>query len=121
MTIRLKRVYEPPEASDGVRILVDRLWPRGLARDKAQIDLWLKDLSPSNELRKRFHGHPEDWEAFRLAYATELQAPLAGAALAQLRDRARQGIVTLLYAARDERHNNAVALKAWLGEHPDGA
>ena len=71
-TIKLKRVYEAPAASDGTRILVDRLWPRGIAKAKAKIDLWLKEIAPSNALRKRFHGHPEDWDAFRTAYAAEL-------------------------------------------------
>lgn len=110
----LKRVYEPPDAGDGTRILVDRLWPRGIARDKARIDLWLRDLAPSDALRKRFHGQPDDWEAFCAAYAAELEAVPARAAVKDLLDRLRQGPVTLLYAARDERRNNAVALRAWL-------
>jgi len=116
----LKRVYDPPAAGDGARILVDRLWPRGLARDKARIDLWLKDLAPSTALRRRFHGKPEDWEAFRAAYGVELQTADARAAVAELRARLRQGPVTLLYAARDERHNNAVALQAWLQDETAG-
>ena len=110
--IKLKRVYEALEASDGTRILVDRLWPRGIAKDKAKIDLWLKDIAPSDALRKRFHGHPEDWDAFRAAYAAELKQ--AGDAVQELRGHLRKGTVTLLYAARDEEHNNAVALKQWL-------
>jgi uncharacterized protein YeaO (DUF488 family) len=110
----VKRVYEPQGAGDGTRILVDRLWPRGIAKDKAAIDLWLKDIAPSDALRRRFHGHPEDWDAFRAAYDAELEAPAARMAAAALRDRLRQGPVTLLYASRDEEHNNAVALKAWL-------
>ena len=72
-TIKLKRIYEAPAASDGTRILVDRLWPRGIAKEKAKIDLWLKDIAPSDALRKRFHGHPEDWDEFRKAYAAELK------------------------------------------------
>jgi len=112
-TIKLKRVYEAPAASDGTRILVDRLWPRGIAKEKAKIDLWLKDIAPSDALRKRFHGHPEDWDAFRKAYAAELKD--AGDAVKELRRHLRKGTVTLLYAARDEEHNNAVALKQWLG------
>ena len=112
--LAVKRVYATPEPGDGARILVDRLWPRGIARDKARIDLWLKDLAPSNALRKRFHGKPEDWDAFRAAYAAELESPTAQAAVKELLERLRAGPVTLLYAARDERHNNAVALKAWL-------
>src|SRR4030095_6867433 len=109
----LKRVYEPASASDGVRILVDRLWPRGIAKNKARFALWLKELAPSHALRKRFHGKPEDWEEFRASYAAELAAAPAEA-IAELRRRLRAGPVTLLYAARDERHNNAVALKEWL-------
>ncbi len=113
----LKRVYEPPEAGDGTRILVDRLWPRGIAKDKARIDLWLKDIAPSHGLRKRFHGKPEDWDAFCAAYAAELESATAEAAVRELRGHLRKGPVTLLYAARDERRNNAVALKAWLQRH----
>ena len=110
----IKRVYEPPAASDGMRILVDRLWPRGIAKDKAKIDLWLKDISPSDALRKKFHGEEDDWEEFRKAYFAELKGAAAQAAAKILLDRLRSGPVTLLYAARDERHNNAVALQAWL-------
>lgn len=116
--LRLKRVYEAPEPGDGTRVLVDRLWPRGIAREKARIDLWLKDIAPSDALRKRFHGHPDEWEAFREAYAFELEG--AQAAIGELLDRLRQGQVTLLYAARDESHNNAVALKAWLARRGEG-
>lgn len=111
-TIKLKRIYEAPAAGDGTRILVDRLWPRGIAKDKAMIDLWLKEIAPSDALRKRFHGHPEDWDAFRAAYAAELKQ--AGDAVKDLCGHLRKGTVTLLYAARDEEHNNAVALKQWL-------
>jgi len=112
--VRVKRIYDPPAAEDGTRILVDRLWPRGIAKDKAAIDLWLRDLAPSNALRKRFHGKPEDWRAFRTAYAAELKGDAASAAVKDLKARLRKGPVTLLYAARDEAHNNAVALKLWL-------
>ena len=111
-TIKLKRVYDAPAASDGTRILVDRLWPRGIAKAKAKIDLWLRDIAPSDALRKRFHGHPEDWDAFRKAYAADLRQ--AGEAVQELRRHLRKGPVTLLYAARDEERNNAVALKQWL-------
>ena len=113
-TIKLKRAYEAPAASDGIRILVDRLWPRGIAKDKAKVDLWLKDIAPSDALRKRFHGHPEDWDEFRAAYAAELKGEEAQDAVKELRGHLRKGMVTLLYAARDEEHNNAVALKQWL-------
>jgi len=113
-TLSLKRVYDAPSASDGTRILVDRLWPRGMTKDKARIDLWLKDIAPSDALRKRFHGKPDDWDAFRAAYAVELEGDAAQAAARVLLERSRNGPVTLLYAARDERHNNAVALRVWL-------
>jgi uncharacterized protein YeaO (DUF488 family) len=113
-SLALKRVYELPEPGDGTRILVDRLWPRGIARDKARIDLWLKDIAPSDALRKRFHAKPDDWDEFRAAYAAELEGAGAQAAAKDLLDRLRDGPVTLLYAARDENRNNAVALKAWL-------
>jgi uncharacterized protein YeaO (DUF488 family) len=115
--LAVKRVYEAPDPADGTRILVDRLWPRGLAKDKAKIDLWLKDIAPSDALRKRFHAKPAQWDAFRAAYADELEGAAAQAAAKDLRERLRKGPVTLLYAARDERRNNAVALKAWLERH----
>jgi uncharacterized protein YeaO (DUF488 family) len=118
--LALKRVYEPAAAGDGTRILVDRLWPRGIAKDKAAIDLWLKAIAPSDALRKRFHGHPADWKEFCAAYAAELEAPAAQAAAKELRDLLRKGPVTLLYAARDEAHNNAAALKAWLARPRKG-
>ena len=114
MAIRVKRIYEASEAGDGMRILVDRLWPRGIAKAKAQVDLWLKEIAPSDALRKRFHAKPELWVDFCATYAKELQAEPAAAAVRELRRLARKGPVTLLYAARDEEHNNAVALKAWL-------
>jgi len=112
--LAVKRVYEAPEPGDGTRILVDRLWPRGVAKDKAGIDLWLRDIAPSDALRQRFHAKPDAWDAFCAAYEAELQGEAAQAAAQDLRDRLRQGSVTLLYAARDEHRNNAVALKAWL-------
>jgi uncharacterized protein YeaO (DUF488 family) len=116
---KIKRVYDPPADDDGARVLVDRLWPRGLSKDKAAVDLWLKDIAPSDGLRKRFHGNPEAWEQFCAAYAHELQEPLAQAALQTLRQRLRAGPVTLLFAARDAHRNNAVALKEWL-QHSGG-
>ena len=111
---RIKRVYEPAAKDEGFRVLVDRLWPRGIAKEKAHIDLWLKDVAPSDALRKRFHGHPAKWEAFVAAYGDELAQEPAKTAAASLRDRIRREQVTLLYASRDESHNNAVALKALL-------
>jgi uncharacterized protein YeaO (DUF488 family) len=112
--LRIKRVYEPIAEDDGLRVLVDRLWPRGIAKEKAHIDLWLKEVAPSDGLRRRFHGNPAKWKEFVAAYDAELAREPAHAAAADLRARAHDGAVTLLYAARDEAHNNAVALKEWL-------
>ena len=110
----LKRVYDPPEDGDGTRILVDRLWPRGLAKEKARVDSWLREIAPSDALRKRFHGHPERWAEFCRAYDVELESEKTQAASQELRAHLRRGKATLLFAARDERHNNAVALLKWL-------
>jgi uncharacterized protein YeaO (DUF488 family) len=111
---RLKRVYAPAEAGDGLRVLVDRLWPRGISKDKARIDLWLKDIAPSDALRRRVHADVMAWDAFVLDYAHELAREPAHGAAEELRKLLRKGPVTLLYAARDEEHNNAVALKRLL-------
>jgi uncharacterized protein YeaO (DUF488 family) len=111
---RIKRAYEPAAKGDGVRVLVDRLWPRGIAKDKAHIDQWLKDVAPSDALRKRFHGNPEMWAEFVAAYGRELAREPAASAFAELRVLARKQPVTLIYAARDETHNNAVALRKLL-------
>jgi len=113
--VRIKRVYETAAEDDGLRVLVDRLWPRGLAKDKARVDEWLKDVAPSDALRKRFHGNPELWREFIAAYGRELTREPATAALAYLQALVRKQPVTLLYAARDEIHNNAVTLKEFLG------
>lgn len=112
MDIRVKRVYEAPSPDDGTRILVDRLWPRGLSKDKAHVDLWLKELAPSTELRKWFNHEPEKWEEFRQRYWQELR--LQPAALEQLGERVGSGPVTLLFGAREEQFNDAVALKAFM-------
>lgn len=112
--LQLKRIYDEPARGDGTRVLVDRLWPRGIAKAKADIDLWLKDVAPSHELRKKFHGHPEAWDDFLSAYKRELTNATAQAAVAELECLMHKGPVTLLYAARDDAHNNAVALKTWL-------
>jgi uncharacterized protein YeaO (DUF488 family) len=95
-------------------VLVDRLWPRGISKDKARVDLWLRDIAPSDDLRRRFHGEPARWKEFVEAYAKELQAEPAQRAAQDLHDRVNSETVTLLYAARDEEHNNAVALKGLL-------
>jgi uncharacterized protein YeaO (DUF488 family) len=111
---RIKRVYEPAARDDGFRVLVDRLWPRGLTKEKARLDLWLKEISPSNALRHLVHDDPTKWNEFVTAYGRELAQEPAMTAAADLRKRARSGQVTLLYGARNEIHNNAVALMALL-------
>lgn len=110
----VKRVYDLPADGDGMRILVDRLWPRGISREKGRIDHWLRDIAPSDDLRKRFHAKPDEWPAFRVSYARELEQDAARDAVVLLEQFRKKGPVTLLYAARDETHNNATALKAWL-------
>ncbi len=111
-TIKLKRAYEPPEKADGARILVDRLWPRGVSKSSARIDLWLKDIAPSDALRKWFGHDPAKWSEFRKRYTRELARNPETAA--QLKQFVSKGTVTLVYGAKDERHNNAVALKEYL-------
>ncbi len=111
MDIKLKRAYEAPAKSDGERILVDRLWPRGLSKDQASIDHWLKEVAPSNELRQWFGHDPERWPEFQKRYRAELKD---NPALAGLRTLTRKGTVTLVYAAKDELHNQAVVLKQTL-------
>ena len=111
MTVNLKRAYDPPARTDGKRILIDRLWPRGVSKARARIDLWLKDVAPSTELRKWFGHDPEKWPDFRKRYRAELKG---NPALAELKALARQGSITLVYSARDELHNDAVVLKAIL-------
>jgi uncharacterized protein YeaO (DUF488 family) len=111
--LRMKRVYDAPSAEDGTRILVDRIWPRGLTKERAAIDLWLKDVAPSTQLRTWFGHDPGLWPEFRERYFAELRAN--GAAVTQLVDRAAAGPVTLLFGAHDSEHNNAVALSEYLG------
>lgn len=110
---QIKRVYEAPAAADGLRVLVDRLWPRGVSKANGRIDLWAKDLAPSDGLRREFHAKPERWAEFVKAYARELGTPNALAAAAALRSQ-KKSTITLLYAAKDEARNNAVALLDWL-------
>ena len=112
--LRIKRVYEPADTADGVRILVDRLWPRGLSRERAKIDLWLKEIAPSGTLRRRLHRDPSAWGQFKTAYYAELERAPAQSAVHALLERLAHGPVTLLFAARDETRNNAVALRKWL-------
>jgi uncharacterized protein YeaO (DUF488 family) len=119
---RLKRVYEAPAPEDGLRVLVDRLWPRGLSKDKAHVDLWLKAIAPSDGLRRRLHADPRPsaalWDEFCDAYARELAEEPACTAVRELTEKAAQGPVTLLFGAKDVTHNNALALKIWLEAHP---
>ncbi|HOI12415.1 MAG TPA: DUF488 domain-containing protein [Methanoculleus sp.] len=112
--IRTKRIYEEPSEDDGLRVLVDRLWPRGVSKAEAKIDRWEKDLAPTNELRKWFGHDPAKWEEFLQRYQAELEDKKE--TLALLRQEASDGTVTLLYAAKDETHNNAVALKRYIEE-----
>ena len=107
--VRLKRAYEPADPTDGRRILVDRLWPRGMSKDGADIAEWLKDLAPSTELRKWFGHDPGRWDEFRRRYSKEIHAHAE--LLAHLRELAREGPVTLVYSARDQLHNDAVVLR----------
>lgn len=106
--IRIKRVYDAAEAGDGARVLVDRLWPRGLSKDKAALSLWLKEIAPSTELRKWFGHEPARWQQFERRYRAELKD--CAAAVAQLDALLQQGAVTLLYSAHDTAHNQAVVL-----------
>ena len=110
--IKIKRIYDPPAALDGKRVLVDRLWPRGLSKDDVKIDEWLKEIAPSDDLRKWFGHDPVRWEEFRKRYKEELKAH--GDSLGKLRTEGKRGTVTLLFAAKDAEHNNAVVLKEIL-------
>jgi uncharacterized protein YeaO (DUF488 family) len=117
--IRLKRAYEPAGKADGTRVLVDRLWPRGVTKAAAAIDRWEKTLAPSDALRKWFGHDPGRWDEFRTRYAEELRG--GREALRQLRALAREGPITLVFSARDERHNDAVVLRdILLGRRPAG-
>jgi uncharacterized protein YeaO (DUF488 family) len=115
-SVQIKRVYEPPSGDDGIRVLVDRLWPRGLSKTRAAVDLWLKDLAPSVRLRRWFNHDPSRWSEFKMRYAEELDAKKAGTAA--LLGAAKRGRVTLLFGARDTEHNNAAALYSYLTRRP---
>ena len=110
--VKIKRVYYAPDGDDGTRILVDRLWPRGLTKERACVDLWLKDIAPSTELRKWFGHDPAKWEQFRERYHREIEANVNLVSL--LKEKLKGGAVTLLFAAKDAEHNEAVALQEWL-------
>jgi uncharacterized protein YeaO (DUF488 family) len=113
--LKIKRVYDAPVSSDGTRVLVDRLWPRGLSKADAAVDQWSKELAPSAALRKWFGHKPERWDEFRKRYRSELAGHTE--AISELQKLARKGTVTLLFGAHDEVHNNAVALVEFMSRH----
>ena len=110
--ITIKRIYDPPSKEDGYRVLVDRLWPRGMSKEKAHVDLWLRDIAPSNELRKWFNHEPQKWTGFKERYFAEI-TPQKGL-LEPLKKKMKDGHITLLYSAKEPHINNAVALKEYL-------
>ncbi|HEX9511201.1 MAG TPA: DUF488 domain-containing protein [Puia sp.] len=110
--MKIKRVYEKPGKEDGKRILVDRLWPRGLTKEKASIDLWLKEIAPSTELRKWFGHDPDKWKEFQKRYHQELKNNKDQVSI--LKEEIKKGVVTLVYGAKDEEHNEALVLKEWF-------
>ncbi|MBH0203462.1 MAG: DUF488 domain-containing protein [Nitrospira sp.] len=116
MRIQVKRVYEPTAKSDGFRVLVDRLWPRGISKEAAKLDLWLPDLGPSTSLRNWFNHDPVRWAEFQRRYHAELKKKTA--LLATIREQAKTSPITLLYSAKDEEHNQAVALRSLLLKRP---
>ena len=113
-TIKIQRIYNQPDKGDGFRVLIDRLWPRGLKKEEVRVDLWLRDVAPSNELRKWFAHDPQKWDEFQQKYFKELDS--RGEPVAMLIRKAGEGDMTLLYSAKDEEWNNAVALKKYLEE-----
>ena len=112
MTIKIKRVYEPASKDDGYRVLVDRLWPRGMRKEEADLDLWLKEVAPSNSLRKWYSHDPERWEEFKERYARELDEKTE--LVEQIERKARDERVTLLFSSKEEHNNNAQALKEYI-------
>jgi uncharacterized protein YeaO (DUF488 family) len=116
MPVRIRRVYDPPAPDEGYRVLIDRLWPRGLRKDQLPLDAWLRELAVSDGLRRWFGHEPARWEEFRQRYRAELLAPERRPLLEELARRARDGTVTILYGARDPQHNNAVVLAELLEE-----
>ena len=118
--VAIKRVYDEPHASDGMRVLVDRLWPRGLSKERAHVDLWLKDIAPGNELRTWYHHDPAKFDEFRQRYEAELASSAAHDALTRLRELVRQQSVTLVFAARDAEHSNAAVLRELLNTPDHG-
>jgi len=118
--VRLKRVYEPAERADGYRVLVDRLWPRGLRKEQAQFDAWLRELAPSSELRREFGHDPARWDEFRRRYRAELDEPDQRERLRRLRELAGRQPVSLLYGAKDRDHNQAVVIAELLRSRSEG-
>ena len=110
--MKIKRVYEKPDKEDGLRILVDRLWPRGLTKEKASVDLWLKDIAPTTELRKWFDHDPAKWNEFRRRYREELEKNKVESLL--LAEHLNKGKVTLVYGSKDEEHNEALVIKEFF-------
>jgi uncharacterized protein YeaO (DUF488 family) len=119
MQIWLKRAYDPPGPQDGTRVLVDRIWPRGLKKEDAAIDVWLKEIAPSHELREWFHHDRAKWDAFKRRYFCELNT--SEESVTELMELAERGRVTLVFGAKDEQFNNAVLLKQYVKEREDGA
>jgi uncharacterized protein YeaO (DUF488 family) len=115
MKTKIKRVYEKPAKEDGFRILADRLWPRGLTKEKASVDLWLKEIAPSTELRKWFGHDPEKWNDFKKKYVAELKKNKETVSI--LKEKIKEGTITILYGARDEEHNEALVILDFLGEN----
>jgi uncharacterized protein YeaO (DUF488 family) len=118
MPVRLKRVYDEPGDQDGTRVLVDRLWPRGLKKGNAAVDLWVKDIAPSNELRRWFSHEPKKWPEFKKRYFEELEGK--GDAVQKMVELASRGKVTFLYSSKEEEFNNAVALKEYIEKKGTG-
>lgn len=112
MSLKIKRVYEKPDKADGIRILIDRIWPRGMTKEKAAIDLWLKEIAPTTELRKWFGHDPEKWKEFKKRYKKELKDNTD--AVDQVKQQLKKGNITLVYSAKDEAHNQAVVLQEYL-------
>lgn len=117
--IRLKRIYDDPSDDDGQRVLVERLWPRGMTKQRAAVDHWLKNLAPTPELRRWFGHDPEKWLTFRRRYWKQLQQPHNQPQIAMLRKMSQDGTVTLVYASRDPQRNNTAVLKAFLLDQQD--
>jgi len=115
MAVTIKRVYEEPSESDGTRILVDRLWPRGLTKEKAKVDVWLKDIAPSTELRKWFNHEPSKWPGFKKRYQEEISSNIE--VLNILKKHLASGKATIVYGAKDEEHNDAVVIKQYIDKN----